>query len=147
MGHTQGLAPHQMVSAGLMAVFIGVVGMDSRAAELAPANRRVLTLDQDEWGRPFYLAAYAALRQKMVEELQGKVVFCSESMDLARFNRPGYLADLRGWIKQKYQGFRPVVILVAGEECLNFAVSLRSELWPEAAIVFGAIPEEVLAGK
>lgn len=102
--------------------------------------RRILTLDQDDWGRPIALAGYLHLRQALSEGLDGKAVVSGESLDVARFNQPGYLDDFRGWLKRKYQRFRPEVIVAFGEECLTFAAQLRSEMWPDIPIVFAAIP-------
>ncbi|MFM7071468.1 MAG: ATP-binding protein [Planctomycetota bacterium] len=75
-----------------------------------------------------------------MEGLDGKAVVSGESLDMARFNQPGYLDNLREWLKRKYQRFQPEVIVAFGEECLSFAARLRSEMWPEIPIVFAAIP-------
>ncbi|MFM9114961.1 MAG: hypothetical protein ACKOU6_02215 [Planctomycetota bacterium] len=117
---------------------------DAHAGDAQNSSRRILTLDQDDSGRPVALAGYAKLRQVLLDELQGRVVISSEALDMARFNRAGYLDELRGWIKTKYRGFEPEVIVALGEASLDFAVSLRTELWPDVEIVFGAIPESVM---
>jgi hypothetical protein len=102
--------------------------------------RRVLTLDQDDWGRPVALEGYGHLRRKLMEGLEGRAIVSGESLDLARFNQPGYLDELRVWLGRKYAKFKPEVIVAFGEECLTFASRLRAELWPETPIVFAAIP-------
>lgn len=104
--------------------------------------RRVLTLDQDDWGRPVALEGYGHLRRKLMEGLEGRAIVSGESLDLARFNQPGYLDELSAWLGRKYARFKPEVIVAFGEECLAFATRLRTEMWPEIPIVFAAIPPE-----
>ena len=108
----------------------------------ADIPRRVLTLDQDDWGRPVALEGYSHLRRRLMEGLEGRAIVSGESLDLARFNQPGYLDELRVWLGRKYAKFKPEVIVAFGEECLTFASRLRAELWPETPIVFAAIPPE-----
>lgn len=128
-----------------VAVLLAVAGSSLPGAQPDGTNWRVLSLDQEDWGRPIALSGTAAYRRVLIDELEGRVAISGEGLDLARFDRPDYLTELRNWLKQKYRVFQPNVINATGKVAFELAVSLRSELWPDVPIVFCAIPEEDVA--
>ncbi len=116
-----------------------VSSLYSAAAE--PHPRSILVLAQAETTSPFYGAIYAGLRSTVTEDRNAPVSVYVESLDLDRFTGPGYEASLTSHLRIKYADRPPGVLVAVGAASLQLVLRLRSELWPEAPVVFSMVDE------
>ena len=83
----------------------------------------------------------ASLRRETAEPLN---VF-EELIDRVRFDTDDYREQLVALYKAKYVGaMAPAVIITITEPALDFALRYRKELFPDSALVFGAIDERAI---
>lgn len=106
----------------------------------------VLVLEQEDPGRPAYVAFMSGLRSELAQRVPGRLSIYSENLDLARFDRPEYRTDLESWLRTKYAGHKLDAVVVAGTRCLDLVLKIRAGLWPQVPLVFTAIPTAA-AGK
>jgi signal transduction histidine kinase/ABC-type uncharacterized transport system substrate-binding protein len=113
-------------------------------AGAAHARSQVLIIFDEDKEFPGLAVINHNLQQSLREELQSPVEFYSESLNLSRFDRPGYEPMLREYFQRKYQG-QPVDLIVAVmEPALDFLLRNRDTLFPGVPIVFcGANPADV----
>lgn len=100
----------------------------------------VLVLEQEDPGRPAYVAFMSGLRSELTRLIPGRVNFYSENLDLARFDKPEYRTELENWMRIKYAGRKLDAVVVAGSRSLDLVLKMRSALWPQAPLVLTAIP-------
>lgn len=98
----------------------------------APA---VLFLEDDEAGRPGYVAMMSGFRQSLQKSLPGSVAIYLENLDLARFSHPDYHDQTRQWLRQKYQGKKINVVVASGPISMKLATEYRAEFWPDAGMI------------
>jgi signal transduction histidine kinase len=65
-----------------------------------------------------------------------------EHLDLYRFNGPQYEASLENHFREKYRDKPIGVMVVIGPTTLDYAMRLRTNLWPTAPIVFASVDVE-----
>ena len=71
-----------------------------------------------------------------------------ESIDRIRFNSDEYERQLVALYNSKYVGAAaPALIITITEPALDFALRHREELFPNAAILFGAVDERAIRGR
>ena len=71
-----------------------------------------------------------------------------ESIDRVRFNSDEYERQLVALYNSKYVGASaPALIITITEPALDFALRHREELFPNAAILFGAVDERAIRGR
>ena len=95
----------------------------------------MLFLEEDDAGRPGYLAMMSGFRQSMEKSLPGMVAVYSENLDLARFSNPDYPDQISQWFRQKYQGKEIDVVISFGITSTELAKQFREEFWPSARIL------------
>jgi len=102
------------------------------ASTVAPA---VLFLEEDDAGRPGYVALMSGFRRSLQSSLPGMVAIYPENLDLARFSNPDYIDQVRMWFRQKYLGKEIDVMVVSGAASMELARQFRGEFWPDAKIL------------
>ncbi len=111
------------------------IGCAMGIAQASPEQPAVLFLEQDDSGRPGYLAMMRGFRQAMDENLPGMVDVYSENLDLARFSNPEYLEHLSEWFRLKYKDKKIDVVISFGATSTKLARQIREEFWPDARIL------------
>jgi signal transduction histidine kinase len=127
-------------AAMLMSCLIAVV-----PAAAAPVPKSVLVIHQwDEnlvWYGEFITEFSAAFRANSPDP----IAIFSEHLDLGRFKGAAQQETLHNYIRQKYAEREIGIVVSVGPSALSFGVSLRAEMWPEAAFVFAAATEAAVA--
>jgi signal transduction histidine kinase len=111
----------------------------------APAPQGALILEADDALRPAYVALHVAFRSAVVAELNGPMTIYNESFDLARFDRPGYAAELFDWHCRKYRGRDVRVVVPIGDPAYEYAIRWRDACAPATPIVFANVSPQGLA--
>ena len=93
------------------------------------------------YGVPLRESLVAALRQDSAETLN----VYEESIDRDRFDSAAYDRQLVAFYHAKYvNAAAPVLVITMTEPALDFALNHRSELFPHAALMFGAVDERLI---
>jgi signal transduction histidine kinase len=116
--------------------------LGSLAAEAPP--RSILVLDQSDTTSPFYYAIFTGLRSAVTADRSAPISVYVESLDLSRFTGPNYEASLTSHLRIKFGDRPPGVLVTVGPTSLQFALRLRSQLWPEVPVVFCMVDEFAL---
>ena len=98
-------------------------------AGAAHARSQVLIIFDEDKEFPGLAVINHNLQQSLREELQSPVEFYSESLNLSRFDRPGYEPVLREYFQRKYQGQRVDLIVAVMEPALDFLLRNRDTLF------------------
>lgn len=105
------------------------------------ATQPVLILDQSTKNAPWSVALQSSLQSTLASEARSPIAIYVENLDFGLFQTPRYDAELRDFLDAKYRDVYPRVVVVVGAKALRFAVQFRSQLWPDAPIVFTAIDD------
>lgn len=119
----------------LVACWIAFASGVSGVVSASPDAPAVLFLEEDDAGRPGYLALMNGFRQSLEKRLPGRVAIYLENLDLARFSHPDYRDQSRQWFRQKYQGKEIDVVVASGPASMKLADEFREDLWPDARII------------
>ena len=114
------------------------------AAAAAPKN--VLILSEGPvlpYGVVLRETLVAALRHDGTEPVN----VYEELIDRTRLDSDEYDRELVTFYKVKYGKATPVLIIAITEPALDFALRHRQELFPSAALLFGAVDERVLRAR
>ena len=68
-----------------------------------------------------------------------------EYLDFNRFAAPNYKESLKLHFREKYRDKALGLIVAFGPSALEYAVDIRADLWPKAAVVFGEIAETAIS--
>jgi signal transduction histidine kinase len=114
------------------------------SAVAAPLPRTVLIIDESDpsSGAP---TIFSATLRATLSNVKPSVAVFGETLDLSRFSGPKQEAILRTYIQQKYSDVGFGVVLAVGASAFDLVRRWRSELWPDAPIVFAAIDEMTAA--
>ena len=85
----------------------------------------------------------AALRHESAEPL----IIYEELIDRIRFDSDEYDRQLVALYKAKYLNVAPALVITITEPALDFALRHRDELFPHAALLFGAVDERAIRGR
>ena len=119
----------------LAACWFAVVFGASGIAWASTDAKAVLFLEDDEAGRPGYVAMMGGFRQTLEQSLPGGVAIYQENLDLTRFSHPDYPDQTRQWLRQKYQGKKINVVVASGPGSMKLAGEYCGEFWPDAVII------------
>jgi signal transduction histidine kinase len=114
--------------------------VNSSVAE--PLPRSVLFIDQENQSRVWNFDLSTALRSVLSSAPGSPILVYADNLDLARFAGSRYEESQRNLFREKYRDVPIGVIVVNGTKALDFALSLRPELWPRVPIVFAAVDDE-----
>lgn len=132
-----------------MMVALAVVPTAVSAASAPPEHkiRHVVILNSSDPYLPAFVALDDAMRKAIktgdtvVPELH------AETLDVYRFPQASFENELQALLTKKYRDLRTDVVVAAGTSALDFAMQHRSEIWPDAAIVFHSVPISALAAR
>jgi signal transduction histidine kinase len=114
-------------------------------AVAAPVPRSVLVVHQwDEnllWYGEFITEFSATIRANSPEP----IAIFAEHLDLGRFKGATEQETLHNYIRQKYAERDIGVVISVGPSALPFAVAIRAEMFPEAALVFAGATDTAVA--
>lgn len=108
----------------------------------APAgeNRHILVLYSNNRLLPANLELEASLR----EALASSTELSAEFLDYPRFDGESYIRALTVFLHEKYALRPPDVLVVGGEEALDFLLHYRTELFPQIPVVHAAVARSFL---
>ena len=99
----------------------------------------VLVLNQSNSFRPWPNQIIGEIRTIMSNRVGGSVSVYVEDLDLYRFNGPGYPESLATYFREKYRDKQIGVVTTVGSSALDYALRLRTSIWPDVPIVFAAV--------
>jgi signal transduction histidine kinase len=102
----------------------------------------VLVLNQSNSFRPWPNQIIGEIRAVMSNRVGGSVPVYVEDLDLYRFNGPGYLESLAIYFRDKYRDKPIGVVTTVGSSALDYALRLRTFIWPNVPIVFAAVDKK-----
>ena len=102
----------------------------------------VLVLNQSNSFRPWPNQIIGEIRSIMTNRAGGSVAVYVEDLDLYRFNGPGYLESLATFFREKYRDKSIGVVTTVGSSALDYALRLRTSIWPNVPIVFAAVDKK-----
>jgi signal transduction histidine kinase len=113
-------------------------------AVAAQVPRSVLILHQWEASLPWYATFFSAFEAAIRAGSPEPITTFAEHLDLGRFKSPPHREALHRYIMDKYPERDIGAILAVGTSALEFALGIRAEMWPDASVVFAAVPEPAL---
>ena len=78
----------------------------------------------------------------MTNRAGGSVLVYTEDLDLYRFNAPGYPETLATYLQEKYRDKPIGIVISVGSSALDYALRLRTSIWPNVPIVFAAVDKK-----
>ena len=121
------------------ALWSAAISVTSAALAAKESSPSVLVLNQSNAYRPWPNRIIGEIRTIMTNRVGGSVPVYVEDIDLYRFNGPGYLDVLTTYFREKYRDKSIGVIVPIGPSGLDYAMRLRTSVWPNVPIVFAAV--------
>jgi len=110
-----------------------------RLEAISTQKKAVLVLYGDRLSIPAMKSAEQGLMAGLSRERPEDLEIFSEYLDLARFPAARYEDDLVRYLRTRYTGRKPDVVIAVGSSALEFAVAHRDELFPDVPIVFANV--------
>ncbi len=105
----------------------------------AGETKRVLVVYPTSDGQPGILRFQESLRLGLMNGPTARFEVFNEYLDSARFPDERYQSHLADFLRTKYLGREPDVIIAALAPSLDFVLKYRDNLFPGVPVVFGAI--------
>ena len=123
-------------------IFAGLIG----PVAAAPAERpwRVVILNDGDPTLPGFVALDRSIRAELTAPGRPRVDFFHETLDMLRFPKALFEAELSTLLKKKYAALPVDAVVAIGSPSLDFAERHRDQLWPNAVILFQGVPAEFL---
>ncbi len=103
---------------------------------------RVVILDSSDPAEPVAQTFGAAIRQAFTARTSRKIDFHSEFMDAMRFHGASYESELVAFLRRKYEGQPPDLVVTVYPDALQFFTRHRERLWPGTPAVFVGVPDD-----
>ena len=132
-----------MLAAALLQAMLAGLCTTATKAHAAEQEARVLILNGTDPYLPAFLEMDRAMRARLAQDTERRVVFFSELLDAQRFKTELYEADLAMLLAKKYKDLRVDVVVAVSELALDFYRRYGAQLWPSARLVFSGWPAEV----
>ncbi len=110
------------------------------AAGAEERPRRILMLHAFNYTFPSTTIGGDAARKRLLERSPHTIEIAGEFLDLARFPGPDHEKRLVSFLREKYAGSPPDVVMALGNLALQFIVKHRDAIAPAVPIVFAGIP-------
>jgi signal transduction histidine kinase len=109
-----------------------------------PLPRAVLIIDESDpsSGAP---TTFSSTLRTTLSNFKPSVAVFGETVNLSQFEDPWQQRILRTYVQQKYSDVRFGIVVAVGTSALDLVRRWRSELWPDATVVFAAIDEMTAA--
>jgi signal transduction histidine kinase len=101
----------------------------------ASRQRSVLIFAADDLTRPWTRLIVDGARD-VIQTAAPDVAVYVEPMDAARFAGPGYADDARAWLRRKYRDTRLDLLLVIGQDVVQFLAEGRGDPWPGVPLFY-----------
>jgi signal transduction histidine kinase len=108
---------------------------------------QVVVLNATDPTLPAFMAIDRGTRAAFAAPDGPRVDVHSETLDVMRFPRANFEAELLALISKKYENLHIDAVIAVSPPGLDFAARYRDRLWPNAPIVFHSIPEAGLVGR
>ena len=125
-------------------VIAGLLAAVSLPAIAAQGNKNVLVLYSNSRLLPANVALDRGLRQATMASENRRLTLFDEFLDVPRFGGETYVRTIATYLGGKYASRPPDVIVVFGEEALDFILRNRAGLFPQAPVVHAAITKPFL---
>jgi PAS domain S-box-containing protein len=125
---------------GTVLLLILVCPWDGAGAQETP--RRVLMLHAYNFTLPGTTAIGDAARKRLLERSSNKIEIDADFLDLVRVSDPGYEERTADYLREKYAGRLPDVVMTMGAPALPFIVKYRNVFAPKVPVVFTGISRE-----
>lgn len=125
------------------AIFVGCLSAGSAGSQEPAAPWRVLILDSTDPSEPLAQSFGGAIREGLTARASRRIDFYSEFLDSLRFRGSSYESELVAFLKSKYEGRRPDIVITVFPDALHFLERHRRELWPEAPAVFLGVLDDM----
>ena len=116
-----------------------VLVLASCSVTAAGETKRVLVVYPTSDGQPGVLRFQESLRLGLMNGPTARFEVFNEYLDSARFPDERYQSHLADFLRTKYLGREPDVIIPALAPSLDFVLKYRDNLFPGVPVVFGAI--------
>jgi signal transduction histidine kinase len=126
------------VAASVASVFV------SSTLIAQPLPQSVLIVDQYAASLPWVAARNSQFRTLLNVDRVVRISIYEEYLDFNRFAGPQYKASVRLHFREKYRDKAIGLIVAFGPLALDYAVDMRAELWPKAAVVFGEVADTAI---
>ncbi len=113
-------------------------------AAAAAAARNVLVVYSNSRLLPANVEIDHGLSEGFASRPEPKVEVSSEFLDAPKFSGEAYGRTFANYLREKYAKEVPNVIVVAGEEALDFVLLNRARLFPHVPVVHTAVPTDHL---
>jgi signal transduction histidine kinase len=98
----------------------------------------ILVLAIDDLTRPWIQLLSEGIRAAVADADPAVTVY-QEFLDSARFDDASYTEGLRDWLRRKYAGRRIDLVVVPGQEGVEFLSRGRGEPWPKVPVMYGEV--------
>lgn len=112
----------------------------------AAAGKNVLILSEGP-GLPYALVLRASLTAAMHQDGDEPLNIYEEAIDTLRFQSEEYERQLAALYRTKYVNAPPDLLIALSLPALDFALRHRHELFPHAALLFGALDERAILSR
>ena len=112
-----------------------------------PPKRILVLYDENKDELPGLARTDRSLREGFKSELGRAVEIHSESLGLSRSGRAGYESLLTDFLRSKYAGLTPDLIVAVMEVPLDFLLRQTGTIFPGVPIVFASIDATTIKGK
>ena len=112
----------------------------------AQRETRVLFINGTDPTLPALIAHDTALRATLAKDPTRRFQFFSEALDSHRFAFAGYEQEFLALLRKKYSGLTFDVIVPVTEPAFDFVRRHRSEMWPDAWVLFHSVPPRAIQG-
>ena len=121
----------------LLALCLALAGLPS-AVSAAASRPGILILNSyhqgDEWADQELAGIMEVLHHAYPDQIPS-----IEHLDAKRFSGPEHRAGFRHYLRGKYRGRRPDLILTLDNEALDFLLAAREDLFPGVPVVFAGV--------
>jgi PAS domain S-box-containing protein len=90
--------------------------------------------------QPVYLSLSAFFQQALNDELNSHLDYYEEYIDIARFPSVDQMWATRDYLRDKYRGLHPDVVVAHSETAIEFVERYGSELFPGVPVVLNGLP-------
>lgn len=114
-------------------------------AQAQDGPRRVLMLSGYNYTLPSATTVAEAIRNRLLERASRAVEVDAEFLDLARSSSTEHEIRFVNFLRDRYAGGQPHVVVPVGREALRFTMKHRNSFAPGVPVVFAAVQEDVVS--
>jgi hypothetical protein len=119
----------------------------SPTAQGPPSDRpcwRVMILHGADILLPASIVLDQAIRDAFLAGTNREIEFFSEDLDALRLPGAGFETAFVEYLRKKYEGRNPDIVIAVYAPALELARQHRPELWPDTPLVFCCVPDDLI---